>query len=220
MKTSRVATALSAVAVATVYLRRVEPWLRRWGATDAEVEGPLPIDDLVEPGVERTTRAITVYAPLHEVWPWLVQIGQDRAGFYSYTWLENLVGAEMRNTAMVHPEWQERFTGDTVWLASERRYHDRGRQIAALVKVMHALVLVSPDDWDRLQRGERARGAWGFFLEPLGDHATRFVIRSSGGPVGTHLFDAIHFLMEQKMMRGLRHRAERCAPPEGDFRPC
>ena len=77
------------------------------------------------------------------------------------------------------------------------------------MKVIRALVLVSPEDWNRLQRGERASGAWGFFLEPLDDTTTRFVIRSSGGAVGTHLFDAVHFLMEQKMMRGLRRRAER-----------
>jgi hypothetical protein len=220
MKKRRVAMALSVAVAAAVYLRRVEPWFRRWGATDEEVERWLPVDDLVPPNAKRTTRAVTVHAPLHEVWPWLVQIGQDRAGFYSYTWLENLVGAEMRNTAMVHPEWQERFAGDSVWLASERRFRDRGRQVAALVKVMHSLVLVSPDDWERLQRGEPARGAWGFFLEPRGDRATRFVIRSSGGPVGTHLFDAIHFVMEQKMMRGLRRRAERCTPSDRDFRPC
>ena len=199
---------IAAAGIVTAYFRCVEPWFRRWGATDDEVDGPLPVDELVEPGVTTTTRAITVHAPLQDVWPWLVQIGQDRAGFYSYTWLENLVGARMRNTDIVHPEWQERFAGDSVWLASERRYHDRGRQVAALVKVMRALVLVSPEDWERLQRAERASGAWGFFLEPRGD-TTRFVIRSSGGAVGTHLFDAIHFLMEQKMMRGLRHRAER-----------
>jgi hypothetical protein len=200
---------IAAAAIVAVYLRCVEPWLRRWGATDEEVEGSLPVDELVEPGVTTTTRAITVHAPLQDVWPWLVQIGQDRAGFYSYTWLENLVGARMHNADVVHPEWQERFAGDSVWLASERRYQDRGRQVAALVKIMRALVLVSPEDWNRLQRGERARGAWGFFLEPSGDATTRLVIRSSGGPVGTHLFDALHFLMEQKMMRGLRRRAER-----------
>ncbi|HLM19385.1 MAG TPA: hypothetical protein VK549_16300 [Acidimicrobiia bacterium] len=200
---------VAAAAIVAAYLRCIEPWFRRWGATDEEVQGPLPVDDLVEPGVTTTTRAITVRAPLQDVWPWLVQIGQDRAGFYSYTWLENFVGARMHNAYEVHPEWQERFAGDSVWLASERRFHDRGRQVAAMVKVMRALVLVSPEDWNRLQRGERARGAWGFFLEPLDDTTTRFVIRSSGGPVGTHLFDAIHFVMEHKMMRGLRRRAER-----------
>ena len=93
-------------------------------------------------------------------------------------------------------------------LASEARFHDRGLQIAALVDAPHSLVLVSPDDWERLQRGERATGSCSFFLEPLDDGRTKLLVRSSGGPVGTHLFDALHFLMEQKMMRGLRDRAE------------
>ena len=95
-----------------------------------------------------------------------------------------------------------------MWLAKEARYHERGRQIAAVVDPPRALVLVSPDDWERLERGERATGAWTFFLQPCGDACTRLVIRSSGGAVGTHLFDALHFLMEQKMMRGLRDRVE------------
>jgi hypothetical protein len=202
------ALAVSAAALAGAYVAFVEPRIRRWGATDDELAASLPVDELVEPGVTTTTRAITVRAPIQDVWPWLVQIGQDRAGFYSYTWLENLVGAQMHNAQAVHAEWQERFEGDSVWLASEARYRDRGRQVAALVEVPRALVLVSPVDWDRLQRGDRASGAWAFFLEPHGTESTRFLIRSSGGAVGTHFFDALHFLMEQRMMRGLRDRAE------------
>ena len=190
------------------YVRRVEPWMRHWGATEAESSATLAVDDLVEPGARSMTRAITVNAPVEDVWPWLVQIGQDRAGFYSYTWLENLVGAGMRNARSVRPEWQARRTGDTVWLANERRWGGRGCQVAALVDAPRALVLVSPSDWERLQQGRKASGAWAFFLEPAGEFETRFLVRSSGGPVGTHLFDALHFLMEQKMMRGLRDRAE------------
>jgi hypothetical protein len=197
------------VAAATVaYLWRVEPWFRCWGASEAERVAPLPVDDLVEPGVRSNTRAITVDAPIDEVWPWLVQIGQDRAGFYSYTILENLVGAGMHNATYPHPEWQLRLRGDSVWLASEARWRDRGRQVAACVDPPRALILVSPADWARLERGDRATGAWAFFLEARGPFSTRFLVRSSGGAVGTHVFDAIHFVMEQKMMRGLRDRAE------------
>jgi hypothetical protein len=202
------AAGLTTAIIALTYLRRVEPWMRRWGATDDEVTVTLPVDELVERAAPTTTRAITVQAPIQEVWPWLVQIGQDRAGFYSYTWLENMVGARMRNALSVQPEWQDRFPGDVVWLASKARFHERGKQVAALVEVPRALVLVSPVDWARLQRGDRASGAWGFFLQAHGTTSTRFIIRSSGGAVGTHLFDALHFVMEQKMMRGLRDRAE------------
>jgi hypothetical protein len=212
LRRSRVAAAatlLSGVVFTVLYVERIEPWMRRWGATDDELDTALPVDALVESGVTTTTRAITVHAPIQEVWPWLVQIGQDRAGFYSYTWLENLVGARMHNSEAIHPEWQDRFPGDSVWLASEARFHERGRQVAAHVEVPRALVLVSPIDWERVQHGGRASGAWAFFLEPQGEDSTRLVVRSSGGAVGTHLFDALHFLMEQKMMRGLRDRAER-----------
>jgi hypothetical protein len=203
-----VAVGASAIVLGVVYLRVVEPWFRRWGATDDEISASLAVDTLVEPGTRTTTRAITVQAPIQDVWPWLVQIGQDRAGFYSYTWLENMVGARMRNALSVHPEWQDRFAGDAVWLASEARFHERGKQVVALVEVPRALVLVSPVDWARLQRGDRASGAWAFFLQAHGTTSTRFIIRSSGGAVGRHLFDGLHFVMEQKMMRGLRDRAE------------
>jgi hypothetical protein len=178
------------------------------GGHRGEQDLRLPVDDLVEPDVRSNTRAITVRAPAETVWSWLIQIGQDRAGFYSYTCLENVVGADMHNASAMHPEWQHRARGESVWLADERRWHDRGRQIAALVDPPRALVLVSPDDWSRLERGERATGAWAFVLEPCGPDCTRFLIRSSGGAVGTHVFDAIHFVMEQKMMRGLRDHAE------------
>lgn len=197
-----------AAGAVVAYLRTVEPWLRRWGATDEEVHGPLVVDDLVERGAMAITRAITVNASIADVWAWLVQIGQDRAGFYSYSFLENLVGAGIHNAGTLAPEWQTRTQGDTVWLASERRWHERGRQIAAVVDPPRALVLVSPVDWARVQRGELASGAWAFVLEPRGESRTRLLVRSSGGAVGTHLFDGIHFLMEQKMMRGLRDRAE------------
>ena len=139
-----------AVGAVVAYLRTLEPRLRRWGATDEEVHGPLVVDDLVEPGATAVTCAITVNAPITDVWAWLAEIGQDRAGFYSYTFLENLVGAGMHNVGTLVPEWQTRTQGDTVWLASERRWHERGRQIAAVVDPPRALVLVSPVDWARL----------------------------------------------------------------------
>lgn len=65
----------------------------------------LPGDELVEdPGIQ-TTRALTIDAAVRDVWPWLAQIGQDRGGFYSYEWLENLAGCRMRNAWRIHPEW-------------------------------------------------------------------------------------------------------------------
>lgn len=80
--------AVAATAAWTTYVRLLAPWHRRWGATTGEVQGPLPGDDLVPDGAA-TTRAITIAAPPAQVWPWLVQIGFGRAGWYSYDWIDN-----------------------------------------------------------------------------------------------------------------------------------
>lgn len=86
------ATAIGGAAAVAVYALLVRPWHLRWGATDEELEMSLPGDGLVEQPKLNATHAITINAPVRNVWPWLVQVGQKRGGFYSYTWLENLVG--------------------------------------------------------------------------------------------------------------------------------
>src|SRR5262245_61191325 len=90
--------------LAAAYVFLVRPWHLRWGATAEEVTETLPGDDLVADPKTQATHAVTIDAPPEAVWPWLVQIGQDRAGFYSYTWLEDLFGCRMRNTYRVVPE--------------------------------------------------------------------------------------------------------------------
>ena len=86
--------------------------LRRWGATTAELQRPLPGDDLVPHSRAGYTQAITIRAPVAAVWPWLVQIGQGRGGFYSYEGLENLVGCDIHNAERVLPEFQILASGD------------------------------------------------------------------------------------------------------------
>ena len=188
------------------YRRWVRPWMYRWGAGPDECVAALPGDDLVTPDAPRTTRAITIGAPPEHVWPWLAQIGEDRGGFYSYDLLERMVGADIHNADVIHPEWQRLRTGDRVWLA--RRYGERGSQLVAEVAPGAHLVLVSDDDYDRQARGLPAWGAWSFHLRPHRS-GTRLLVRGSGGLVGHAGFDVAHFIMEQKMMRGIRRRAER-----------
>jgi len=72
----------------------LRPWRIKWGATDDEIRRTLPGDELVPQPQWSYTQAITIRASATEVWPWLVQIGQGRGGFYSYEWLENLVGCD------------------------------------------------------------------------------------------------------------------------------
>lgn len=198
--------------IAGVYRWVMRPKIYTWGATAQEVAAELPGDSLVSPG-RRTTRAITIDAPVEEVWPWLVQIGEDRGGFYSYDVLERLVGARIRNADVIHPQWQKLQAGDTVWLA--QRYGHAGRQVVAEVEPMSHLVLMSPPDYQRVLRGEKASGSWAFYLIPQG-RQTRLLARGSGGSVGQSAFDIVHFVMERGMLRGIRRRAQSA---RGDVRP-
>lgn len=194
--------ALTAACAGAAYVYAVRPWHIRWGATDEEVEGKLPGDELVEhPNVE-ATHAITINAPVEEVWPWLVQIGQDKGGFYSYSWLENLVGCRLRNADRILPEFQQLKAGDTV------RLHPQAPPLPVLIcEPPHTLVLGN---------NMESPGTWGFYLKELDEGRTRLVIRGRGGwePgllswLGARvLFEPAHFVMERKMMLGIKSRAE------------
>jgi hypothetical protein len=196
---------MAAVGVFTLYVRRLRPWMYRWGATDDEVAAKLPGDELIATTTATTTRALTIDAPIDDVWPWLAQIGEGRGGFYSYSWLERAVGAAIHNADTIHPAWQDVHIGDTVWLA--RRYGESARLVVSAIEPNSYLLLMSPDDFERVQNGSKATGAWGFYVHEQ-DGWTRLLVRGTGGAVGHAVFDVPHFVMEQKMMRGIRHRAE------------
>ena len=191
------------VAAAVAYRSRVRPWMYSWGADDEEVGAAFVGDDWIAPTSARTTRAITIDAPVESVWPWLAQIGEDRGGFYSYSLLERAVGADIHNADRAHPDWHDVRTGDTVWLG--RRFGEAGRMVVAAVKPDSHLVLMSATDFARTRREQKASGAWAFYLRS-NNGRTRLIIRGSGSAVGNPLFDIAHFVMEQKMMRGIRSR--------------
>ncbi len=200
------AALLAVIGIAAMYRCGVRPWMYTRGADDGEVAATLPGDEFLAAGTVRTTRALTIDAPVQFVWPWLAQIGEGRGGFYSYWLLERAAGAHISNADTIHPEWQDVRVGDTVWLA--RRYGDAARQVVAAVEPESHLVLMSPGDFERVKRGETALGAWAFCLRRQ-NAWTRLLVRSSGGAIGRPAFDVAHFVMEQKMMRGIRDRAQR-----------
>src|SRR5437763_17003357 len=87
----------------------------RWKVGHSPIEGPLPGDDLIAEPATQTTRAIDIDAPVTAVWPWIIQIGGDRGGFYSYDWLENLFRLGIHSARTIVPEWQRRAPGDLVF---------------------------------------------------------------------------------------------------------
>ena len=130
MKRSLTAATLAAAGVA-LYAKFVRPRMLRWGSNECEWRRSWAGDELLPQHIAQSTHAITISAPPRRVWPWLAQIGQDRGGFYSYTPLENLALADMRNAKDIHLEWQHRWVGDKVWLANPARYHGSACMVVA-----------------------------------------------------------------------------------------
>jgi hypothetical protein len=183
--------ALAGAAGAVAYILLVRPSLLNWGARPEERLKVLPGDELVEPSGVQTTRAVTIEAAVEEVWPWLAQVGQDRGGFYSYEWLENLAGCRMRNADRIHPEWQNREIGETVKL-----HWASGLKLARF----------EPNRVYGFQ-------GWYFVIEPEGAN-TRLIARGrySRGLASVAyalLLELPHFIMERKMLLGIKERAER-----------
>ena len=206
------------VAAGLAYHFVLRGWCLRWGTTPAEIRATLPGDDLFPVYAGEATHAITIHASTEKVWPWLMQIGQDRSGFYSYTFLENLVGCAMPRVNRLVPEWRRRAVGETVWFATPKRFSGQGRMITAAVQPQRSFVMVSANDWNRLQAGKQAQeGFWSFTLEPLGNDQSRLIARIRGGTpptfasraAGRLFWEPMHFIMEQKMLRTIRDLSER-----------
>ena len=219
-KTFPIALGTAAAGVAA-YGLALRPWLLGWGATAEEVRGPWPGDEITPDAICQATRAVTIYASADKVWPWLTQIGQDRGGFYSYTWLENLFGAGMRNADRILPNLEDRKIGDTVWMTPKERYGGKGCMRIAALEPGRSMVLVPPDEYEGVLRTGRAPGGcWTFILRPLDNGITRLILRSRGAEDESLLrklfdrlvFDSAHFIMERKMMLEIKRLAEERMP--------
>src|SRR5579885_523921 len=105
----------SLAAIFFIHLAFVMPAFENWGATVSEQQESLPGDNLVR-AESQQTNAITIDAPIDQVWPWLAQLGQDRGGFYSYEVLENLVGCQMPTRDYLRPDKQLWKAGDRLWM--------------------------------------------------------------------------------------------------------
>ena len=199
-------TAIGVAAAAYMLVGR--PAHLSWGATDQESAEPLPGDHLIENADLSATRAITIRASADQVWPWIAQLGQGRGGFYSYDFLENLVGCDIHSANRIVPEWQDVRVGDEVKFSPEVGL------VVALLEPGRSLVLrggvplgntASPYDF-----------TWAFTLrdDPEG---TRLLVRERYAYTRTWArflvepVEAVSFVMSQKMLRGIRDRAERAA---------
>lgn len=197
-------------AVPALYAFVLRPWHRRWGANEAEARLPLPGDQLIPRPTSVSTRAITIHAPVEQVWPWVVQMGQGRGGLYSYEFLENLAGSEIHNAGSILPEFQDLRVGDSFRLASAERYPDTALVVEA-IEPDHLLLLRSPN----IGAGQAASSdefgySWAFVLDRVDGSATRLICRArySGPPAAILPMELVQFVMERETLRGLKRRAE------------
>lgn len=202
----RLAT-LVALLVGSVVLLRGR--LLTWGATPAEAGMRLPGDQLLPRADLMATRGITVAASPAQVWPWLLQLGQGRGGFYSYDALENLIGCDIHSADRIVPTWQHLAVGDEVHL------HPEVALSVAAVEPDHALVLRGAISATGDQPSAPYDFTWAFVLRDDGAGTTRLLVRERYAylqPAAAALVEpvaVVSFVMTQRMLRGIRDRAER-----------
>jgi len=184
---------LGTIAVLVAYRLWIQPWQHRWGATDEEVGRPMPGDDLI-PDAATTTRAITIAAPPEQVWPWLVQLGYGRAGWYSYDWIDN---DGQPSADRIIPELQQLQVGD---------------QILMLPGMGPRVREVEPNR--SFAAGDQKAGVWCLALYPA-QGGCRLVSRwrvdwplAPAAAFWILLSDPGAFIMERKMLKGIRSRAK------------
>ena len=229
VRVAAVGAAITAPIGAYAFL--VRPWMQRWGVDATEVATLLPGDDVVADATAAETRGITIDAAVGDVWPWLVQMGFGRGGFYSYDQLD----MKGRSATELRPEWQQLAVGDTM------PTHPEGGFIVRVLEPEHALVVYVDSEmaatWAKESRpapttGIAASGTilgtsmptefagtWAWILKPTPEGGTRLVERTRfrfPADEGTHrvALGALGFgmfLMMRKQMLGIRDRAERLA---------
>lgn len=197
-----------------LYVWIIRPWVNTYGATPDEVSMSLPGDDLLPDAQGQSTRGTTIHAPAEKIWPWLVQLGQGRGGFYSYDRLENLFGLDIHSADHIMPEHQDLVVGDHVLFGKNGPAY-----LVAVLEPQRAMILRMLDQKTMAVADPAAdnyyEATWGFILEPVDEQTTRLLIRGRGatnnftGRLMNWMIDPVSFIMEERMMRGIKARAER-----------
>lgn len=196
------------VALGLLYAAR--RYLRDWGTTKAEAGGPLPGDELVASPSLTATEGVTINTPAASVWPWLVQLGQDRGGLYSFEKLENIAGLRYRNADRIHTEWQHLAIGDTVRLAPKGWFGLPSGvvfDVVGLDDVQSIVLRAEPSQflWDAV---------WSFHVIPRGEDRCRLLIRSRlalrhpGEVFKAEMLGPARAMITRGLLIGIKRRAE------------
>ncbi|HJU47486.1 MAG TPA: hypothetical protein VJ689_05090 [Gaiellaceae bacterium] len=202
---SRTLIAAGLLAGWAVYVRVLRKPILTWGATADEAVARLPGDELLEEADGVATRAISIDAPRSAVWPWLAQMGPSpRGGAYTYDWIENLLGLNMHSVEHVLPEFQQPQIGEGFGFGANRMRY-------AIVEPEHVLAI----------RSANGNWVWTFVLAE-NDGRTRLISRNRfrlprlRDRIGMIPMEPGSLVMERKMLRGIKQRAERLAAERQD----
>jgi hypothetical protein len=193
-----------------VYLRVIRPWQLRWGATDDEVRRAMPGDELVVRPTFNATRAVTVQAPPSLIWPWIVQIGFGKAGWYSYDLLDNF---GRPSATRIIPGLQHLQAGDIVPF-----YQGIGAPQGVGLKVK----AIQPEQWVLWWDDQTQDTTWTWALDPVDGQRTRLTTRvrmryrwTRPSILFSLLVEFADLMMMRKCLLGIKQRAEHLAttPP-------
>ena len=187
--------------LAVLYWFPIRRWFGRWGTTPIDLARVMPGDAVIVDRTYTATLAVTVDARPEDIWPWLVQMGYQRGGLYSYDWLDRLFGYLDRPSAnRILPEFQHLAVGDEIPLG-----RGQGFPVTAL-QPYRALVLVG--------EGDGFQWVWQFGLYPLDEKRTRLVSRNAVRVQSTvgfwllmRVIEPAALLMTRRMLFGLKRRA-------------
>lgn len=210
------AALLALIAAGVILALGIWPWIIRWGATDEEMDASLPGDDFVPEISTQTTKALTIRAAPEHIYPWLLQLGVDRGGMYSYTWIENLMGLHVTNTQEIMPAYQDVQVGDFLRFVPPDFPAQPGPGLYVMDMLPNeAFILCFTIEGESV---ESCPATWQFVLRPRADGTTRLILRNriTAGESWQNtrlgrLFLFPTFVMERKMLLTIKERAEALA---------
>jgi hypothetical protein len=197
--------AISGIVLLTIAVVNVTilltPWMDTWKTTPQERSYSFPGDDLLKDPARIANRAVTINASPAQVFPWIVQMGADKAGMYSYTWLERLFGCKMAKDEIIRSEWQSLQEGDLMHMCAGEK-----------APPPYIVVKIIPDQavvFGHQENGEWV-DLWAFVLIPQTNNTTRLVTHTRTMMVGGawEVFNRLAFVMERKMLLTIKALSE------------